>query len=166
MQPEPDASVLPLRRPTSPNLSLTCLEQLFLPPSITVIRPRHHRYAQQLCLMSRLQVMFNENLMLFIHLLHNSHEQGWVASGSFDWTVKLSDLSRASQVMMTPNPVMMLTPPDTSGAKASIYALAIDPQGHMIVSGSPEQALVLTPQRCLHTFTHHLLHPAYCTAHH
>ena len=92
--------------------------------------------------MSRLQVTFNENLMLFIHLLRISREQGWVASGSFDRTVKLWDLSRASQATTTtPNPIMTLTPPDTSGAKASIYALAVDPQGHLIVSGGPERVV-------------------------
>jgi len=86
--------------------------------------------------------MSNENLMLFIHLLRNSRDQGWVASGSFDRTVKLWDLSRASQATTTtPNPIMTLTPPDSSGAKASIYALAVDPQGHMIVSGGPERVV-------------------------
>ena len=82
--------------------------------------------------------------MLFIHLLRNSRDQGWVASGSFDRTVKLWDLSRASQTTTTtttPNPIMTLTPPDSSGAKASIYALAVDPQGHMIVSGGPERVV-------------------------
>lgn len=36
---------------------------------------------------------------------------------------------------------MTLTPPDSSGAKASIYALAVDPQGHMVVSGGPERVV-------------------------
>jgi WD repeat-containing protein 48 len=80
--------------------------------------------------------------MPFIHLLRNSREQGWVASGSFDRTVKLWDLSRASQATTTaPNPIMTLTPPDSSGSKASIYALAVDPQGHMIASGGPERVV-------------------------
>ena len=80
--------------------------------------------------------------MPFIHLLRNSREQGWVASGPFDRTVKLWDLSRASQAMTTaPNPIMTFTPPDSSGSKASIYVLAVDPQGHMITSGGPERVV-------------------------
>jgi WD40 repeat protein len=36
---------------------------------------------------------------------------------------------------------MTLTPPESSGPKASIYALAVDPQGHTIVSGGPERVV-------------------------
>lgn len=36
---------------------------------------------------------------------------------------------------------MNLTPPEASGAKASIYALAVDLQGHTIVSGGPERVI-------------------------
>jgi WD repeat-containing protein 48 len=69
-----------------------------------------------------------------------SRGQGWVASGSLDRTVKLWDLSRASRAQ-TAQPITTLTPPESSGAKASIYALAVDPQGHMIVSGGPERVI-------------------------
>lgn len=79
-------------------------------------------------------------LTSFIHALRNSSEQGWVASGSFDRTVKLWDLSRASQAP-TAHPITTLTPPESSGAKASIYALAVDPLGHIIVSGGPERVI-------------------------
>jgi WD40 repeat protein len=34
-----------------------------------------------------------------------------------------------------------LYPPESSGAKSSIYALAVDPQGHTIVSGGPERVI-------------------------
>ncbi|KAH9958413.1 hypothetical protein BC827DRAFT_1219400 [Russula dissimulans] len=76
----------------------------------------------------------------YVRCLAYSREQGWVASGSFDRTVKVWDLSRASQSSMA-HPVMTLTPPDTSWGKGSIYALAVDPQGHMIVSGGPERVI-------------------------
>jgi WD40 repeat protein len=36
---------------------------------------------------------------------------------------------------------MTLSPPEASGAKTSIYALAADPQGHTIVSGGPERVI-------------------------
>jgi WD40 repeat protein len=36
---------------------------------------------------------------------------------------------------------MTFTPPESSGAKSSIYALAVDPQGHTIVSGGPERVI-------------------------
>jgi WD repeat-containing protein 48 len=93
--------------------------------------------------MSRLQVIVIQILALFTHPLCASREQGWVASGSFDRTVKLWDLSRASQATTTttPQPIMTLTPPESFGAKASIYALAVDPQGHMIASGGPERVV-------------------------
>ncbi len=79
-------------------------------------------------------------ITLFIHAFRASPEQGWVASGSFDRTIKLWDLSRASQATATP-PLMTLAPPETSGSKTSIYALAVDPQGHTIVSGGPERVI-------------------------
>jgi WD40 repeat protein len=79
-------------------------------------------------------------LTLSIHALRFSRDQGWVASGSFDRTIKLWDLSRASQAATAP-PIMTFTPPESSGAKSSIYALAVDPQGHTIVSGGPERVI-------------------------
>ncbi len=36
---------------------------------------------------------------------------------------------------------MTFSPPESSGAKASIYALAVDRQGHMVVSGGPERVI-------------------------
>jgi WD40 repeat protein len=36
---------------------------------------------------------------------------------------------------------MTLSPPEASGAKTSIYALAADLQGHTIVSGGPERVI-------------------------
>ncbi|KAI9461530.1 hypothetical protein F5148DRAFT_1214939 [Russula earlei] len=76
----------------------------------------------------------------YVRCLAYSREQAWVASGSFDRTVKVWDLSRASQAG-TALPVITLNLPEPSGGKGSIYALAVDPQGHMVVSGGPERVI-------------------------
>ncbi|KAH7917849.1 WD40 repeat-like protein [Leucogyrophana mollusca] len=65
-------------------------------------------------------------------------EQNWVASGSFDRTIKLWDLNRTSP---TPEPLTTLNPPDATAPKSSIYAIAADPFGHAIASGSPERVV-------------------------
>jgi len=79
-------------------------------------------------------------LTLIVHAFRASREQGWVASGSFDRTIKLWDLSRASRAATAP-PLMTFTTPESTGAKSSIYALAVDPQGHTVVSGGPERVI-------------------------
>ncbi|KAI9438924.1 WD40 repeat-like protein [Lactarius indigo] len=76
----------------------------------------------------------------YVRCLAHSREQGWIASGSFDRTIKLWDLSRSSQAQPA-QPIMTFSPPESSGAKASIYALAVDPQGHMVASGGPERVI-------------------------
>jgi WD repeat-containing protein 48 len=65
-----------------------------------------------------------------------SREQSWVASGSFDRTVKLWDLNRHDGT-----PLITLNPPDAMAPKSSIYALAVDPYGHSIATGSPERVI-------------------------
>ncbi|OJA18527.1 hypothetical protein AZE42_06653 [Rhizopogon vesiculosus] len=65
-------------------------------------------------------------------------EQNWIASGSFDRTIKLWDITRAST---TPEPFLTLNPPDATAPKASVYAIASDPYGHAIASGSPERVI-------------------------
>lgn len=67
----------------------------------------------------------------------NSRGQNWVASGSFDRTVKLWDLNASS----ANQPVVTLHPPDATAPKTSIYALACDPYGRTIASGSPERVI-------------------------
>jgi len=72
-----------------------------------------------------------------------SREQNWVASGSFDRTIKLWDLTRssASASSQKSEPLVTLTPPDLASPKSSVYALAADPFGHAIASGSPERVV-------------------------
>lgn len=64
-------------------------------------------------------------------------EQNWIASGSFDRTIKLWDRNRTS----TNEPLITLNPPDATAPKSSIYAMACDPFGHAIASGSPERVI-------------------------
>lgn len=65
-----------------------------------------------------------------------SREQNWIASGSFDRTIKLWDLGRTSS-----EPIVTLNAADSTGPKSSIYAMAVDPFGHTIVSGGPERVI-------------------------
>jgi hypothetical protein len=70
-----------------------------------------------------------------------SREKSWLASGSFDRTIKLWDLSHSSAQPSHANPLMTLNPPDTTAPKSSVYAIAADPFGHAIASGSPERVI-------------------------
>ncbi|KAF9227880.1 WD40 repeat-like protein [Gyrodon lividus] len=65
-------------------------------------------------------------------------EPNWIVSGSFDRTIKLWDLTRSSSPHQS---LLTLNPPDTTAPKASVYALAADPCGHAIASGSPERVI-------------------------
>lgn len=74
----------------------------------------------------------------YVRCLASSREQNWVASGSFDRTIKLWDLAGSPT---TKDPLITLQPPETSGPKGSIYALATDSHGSVIVAGSPERVV-------------------------
>ncbi|KAF9466659.1 hypothetical protein BDZ94DRAFT_1186716 [Collybia nuda] len=79
----------------------------------------------------------------YVRCLAHSREQNWVASGSFDRTIKLWDLTRSDQR----DPLVILNPPDATAPKSSVYALAADPFGQTIVSGSPERVVRLWDPR-------------------
>ncbi|KAI0357265.1 hypothetical protein OH77DRAFT_1519667 [Trametes cingulata] len=74
----------------------------------------------------------------YVRCLAYCREQQWFASGSFDRTIKLWDLPTATGKT---EPLMTLQPPEAAGPKASIYALATDPYGSVIASGSPERVI-------------------------
>ncbi|KAH9850509.1 hypothetical protein C2E23DRAFT_887394 [Lenzites betulinus] len=74
----------------------------------------------------------------YVRCLSYCREQQWFASGSFDRTIKLWDLATASAKT---DPLITLHPPEAAGPKASIYALATDPYGSVIASGSPERVI-------------------------
>ena len=65
-----------------------------------------------------------------------SPEKKWILSGSFDRTVKIWDASESRS-----SPVTTLSSPDSAGSKASVYALAADPMGHVIAAGGPERVI-------------------------
>lgn len=76
----------------------------------------------------------------YVRCLALCRERNWVASGSFDKTIKLWDLSRTSQ-----DPLVTLSLADAS--KSSVYAIASDPFGQIIASGSPERVVRLWDPR-------------------
>ncbi|KAG6833152.1 hypothetical protein H0H87_010539 [Tephrocybe sp. NHM501043] len=79
----------------------------------------------------------------YVRCLTHSREQNWVASGSFDRTIKLWDLTREGQA----DSLVTFNPPDANAPKSSIYALAADPFGTTIASGSPERVVRLWDPR-------------------
>ncbi|KAH0830595.1 hypothetical protein J3R83DRAFT_2050 [Lanmaoa asiatica] len=74
----------------------------------------------------------------YVRCLAFCRASNWIVSGSFDRSIKLWDLTLSSP---TPQPLLTLNPPDATAPKASIYALATDPYGHAIASGSPERVI-------------------------
>ncbi|KDQ17381.1 hypothetical protein BOTBODRAFT_30189 [Botryobasidium botryosum FD-172 SS1] len=81
--------------------------------------------------------------MDYVRCLAHSHSQNWIASGSFDRTIKLWDLSASSTTnSLNPVPITSLSLPESNaGPKASIYALATDLAGSVIAAGSPEKVI-------------------------
>ncbi|TFK19214.1 WD40 repeat-like protein [Coprinopsis marcescibilis] len=79
----------------------------------------------------------------YVRCLALCREKNWVASGSFDRTIKLWDLSRTTQA----DALTTLNPPDATAPKSSVYAVASDPFGRTIASGSPERVVRLWDPR-------------------
>ncbi|KAI1318451.1 hypothetical protein EDD11_006535 [Mortierella claussenii] len=88
---------------------------------------------------------------------------GWLASGGLDKTVNIWDIKEGRSGQFASLGAI----PETS-SKASIYALACNPAGTVLATGSPEKACILsassdttiklwslTAQRCITTFTMH-----------
>ncbi|KAL1686443.1 hypothetical protein GGG16DRAFT_128688 [Schizophyllum commune] len=86
----------------------------------------------------------------YVRCLTQCRTQNWVASGSFDRTIKIWDLGAPPS--SEPTPLMTLSShstsaPSASSPKSSVYALAADPFGHTIASGSPERVVRLWDPR-------------------
>jgi WD repeat-containing protein 48 len=74
----------------------------------------------------------------YVRCLAACRTQNWIASGSFDRTIKLWDLTRGQA---SPDPLITLHPADPHAPKSSVYALAADPFGHAVASGGPERVV-------------------------
>ncbi|KAL4250924.1 WD repeat WDR48 family protein [Abortiporus biennis] len=73
----------------------------------------------------------------YVRCLTRCRDQNWIASGGFDRSIKLWDLAGTHNR----EPLITLHPPESSGPKSSVYALATDAHGSLIVSGSPERVI-------------------------
>ncbi|EKM61893.1 uncharacterized protein PHACADRAFT_83158 [Phanerochaete carnosa HHB-10118-sp] len=72
----------------------------------------------------------------YVRCLAYCRDRQWLASASFDRTIKIWDPARTEQ-----DALVTLNTPEASGPKASVYALAADPFGSVIASGSPERVV-------------------------
>ncbi|KAG0087351.1 hypothetical protein BGZ92_007409, partial [Podila epicladia] len=97
----------------------------------------------------------------YVKTLAYASGPGWIASGGLDKTVRLWDIKEGRSGHFT----SLGSIPETS-SKASVYALACNPAGTVLATGSPEKILSassdttiklwsLTAQRCITTFTMH-----------
>ncbi|KAF9989775.1 hypothetical protein BGZ75_004952 [Mortierella antarctica] len=97
----------------------------------------------------------------YVKTLAYASGPGWLASGGLDKTVHLWDIKEGRSGQFE----SLGSIPETS-SKASIYALACNPSGTVLATGSPEKILSassdttiklwsLTAQRCITTFTMH-----------
>ncbi|KAL1744090.1 hypothetical protein HDZ31DRAFT_39477 [Schizophyllum fasciatum] len=84
----------------------------------------------------------------YVRCLAHCRSQNWVASGSFDRSIKIWDLA-APPASDPVGPAAVKAPSSSSSSspKTSVYALAADPHGHTIASGSPERVVRLWDPR-------------------
>ncbi|KAJ7224291.1 hypothetical protein GGX14DRAFT_424983, partial [Mycena pura] len=80
----------------------------------------------------------------YVRCLAACRTQNWIASGSFDRSIKLWDLTRSQ---INPDPLITLQPADAHSPKCSVYAVAADPFGHAVASGGPERVVRLWDPR-------------------
>ena len=131
-----------------PSLSLTCLEQSYLRHLMALSRlgvPTRHRYLTP-SLSAAMSTTCDASptgkqvqlFPLIIHALRVSLDPGWVASGSFDRTIKLWDLPRASQAATAPPLMSFYTPGIVRRQVVNICACGRSPRAYNCVwrSGS------------------------------
>ena len=78
----------------------------------------------------------------YVRCVVNPRQHNWIASGGFDRTIKIWDIMSGKL-----EPTHTLTHSDSSSTKASVYALATEPAGSIIASGSPERVVRLWDPR-------------------
>ncbi|KAI9313547.1 WD40-repeat-containing domain protein [Dichotomocladium elegans] len=84
----------------------------------------------------------------YVKCLASANKAGWVASGGFDKRINIWDIQQ-SQEALSINANASLEQSSTSNAmtKASIYAMAVNPTGRILATGSPDKVVRLWDPR-------------------